>query len=440
MMTKGANGVRKMGPNRKGKGVLIGHRPKVGPKILKPINSNGETSGLNQKKFDDGSSMAHDKVDKVIDVGGFNPVQISNHLNAKNHQAIQVGADKIVSRIGMNRSFRIEANGFAGGIWILWNESIAVDIVCFTPQLVHMRIMNAQGSLCFLCTAVYAIPQSNRIEGASISQVGRKWFQEFIFNNGLRDLGYSGPKFMWSKGFLSQRLDRAICNSEWDSFAPNCLVHNLYRLESNHKPVLVSFKPEPTKGFVKQHWRNDEGIMTNVERFQIAIQDWNKKFYGNLFVRKQSLLTELNRVQKILNLRTSKLKEVLKHEELLLFQKSRTKWLNYGVRNTSYFHKCSLARQKRSRIDELKIGNNWVFDGEEMKKHEMEFFKDLYSINYSVCGVLPCHGAFPKITSVDKDGLLLTISNDEIHREVFGMSPLKTPSIDGFHAKIYQSN
>ncbi|MBA0587193.1 hypothetical protein Gorai_000327, partial [Gossypium raimondii] len=61
MMTKGANGVRKMGPNRKGKGVLIGHRPKVGPKILKPINSNGETSGLNQKKFDDGSSMAHDK-------------------------------------------------------------------------------------------------------------------------------------------------------------------------------------------------------------------------------------------------------------------------------------------------------------------------------------------------------------------------------------------
>ncbi|KAH1091758.1 hypothetical protein J1N35_019015, partial [Gossypium stocksii] len=80
MMAKRANGVRKMGPNGKDKGVPIGHRPKVGLKILKLINSNGETSGLSQKKFDDGSSMAHDKVDKIL-----------NHLNAKNHQAIQFG-------------------------------------------------------------------------------------------------------------------------------------------------------------------------------------------------------------------------------------------------------------------------------------------------------------------------------------------------------------
>ena len=42
-------------------------------------------------------------------------------------------------------------------------------------------------------------------------------FKYWIENNGLIDLGYSGPRFTWSRG-LSQdtrkeaRLDRALCN------------------------------------------------------------------------------------------------------------------------------------------------------------------------------------------------------------------------------------
>ncbi|MBA0575369.1 hypothetical protein Golob_024618 [Gossypium lobatum] len=40
------------------------------------------------------------------------------------------------------------------------------------------------------------------------------------------------------------------------------------------------------KGLVKEHWRNDEEIMNNLKRFQIAVQDWNKRVYENLFVRK----------------------------------------------------------------------------------------------------------------------------------------------------------
>ncbi|PPR84221.1 hypothetical protein GOBAR_AA36490 [Gossypium barbadense] len=239
-MVKGANEIRKMGPNGKGKGE---HRPKVGLKILKPINSNGETPGLNQKKFDNGSSIARDKVEKI-----------SNHLNAKNHQAIQFG--------GTQQS-----------------------VVLSGKELMGMMVGKEKGL------------------------------------------------FYFGTGFVGEKLE-----------------------------------------------------------------------------------------------------EVLKHEELLWFQNSRMKWLNCGVRNTSFFHKCTLARKKRNKIDGIKIGNEWVFDGEELKKHAMEFFKDLYSINYSVRGVLPFHGAFPKITSVNKDGLLLTVST--IHMVVFGMSPLKSSSIDGFHAKF----
>lgn len=39
------------------------------------------------------------------------------------------------------------------------------------------------------------INNSERSGGATISQVGYKWFREFLFDNALRDLGACGAKF-----------------------------------------------------------------------------------------------------------------------------------------------------------------------------------------------------------------------------------------------------
>lgn len=78
--------------------------------------------------------------------------------------------------------------------------------------------------------------------------------------------------------------------------------------------------------------------------------DWNKRVYRNIFKRKRKLITELKRVQCILELRVSKklrkrelelqqeINEVLKHEKILWFQKSRAMWLVNADRNTKYFH------------------------------------------------------------------------------------------------------
>ncbi|KAH1073227.1 hypothetical protein J1N35_025555 [Gossypium stocksii] len=63
----------------------------------------------------------------------------------------------------------------------------------------------------------------------------------------------------------------------------------------------------------------------------------------------------------------------------------------------------------------------------------MEFFRDLYSMDYLVNGLLPYHSKFPIILMVDMDSLLLTTSDEEIYRAVFSMAPLKTPGVDGFH-------
>lgn len=38
-------------------------------------------------------------------------------------------ADDIVTKLGYCNSFRVEANDFAGGIWLYWTDDVSVDII-----------------------------------------------------------------------------------------------------------------------------------------------------------------------------------------------------------------------------------------------------------------------------------------------------------------------
>ncbi|MBA0844987.1 hypothetical protein Goarm_022485, partial [Gossypium armourianum] len=191
-------------------------------------------------------------------------------------------ADGIITKIGYPNSFKVEANSFAAGIWLCSNKDVMVDILNIHSQVVHVKIRSTMSSNNFFCSIAYASPHAlkrrelwhflsslavsvegpwmlandfnsildggERKCGASISRVGYKWFIKFLFDNALQDLGASGAKFAWCKGGLSQRLDMAIYNSEWDSFFPECSVMNLYILKFDHRPTLISLKLSVSKG------------------------------------------------------------------------------------------------------------------------------------------------------------------------------------------------
>lgn len=42
-------------------------------------------------------------------------------------------------------------------------------------------------------------------------------FAHCIFDCNLLDLGYKGPLFTWRSGNLKERLDRALCDSQWQA-------------------------------------------------------------------------------------------------------------------------------------------------------------------------------------------------------------------------------
>lgn len=145
-------------------------------------------------------------------------------------------ADGVIAKIGFPNSFRVEAE-FAGGIWFCWTDNIIVDILEVHFQMIHVRVRNAQRSASFLFSAVYAslqatsrrflwdffnlvaehvdgswllagdfnliLDSSDRVGDATTGRVGCRWFRDFLFLNGLRDLRACGARFTWCRGGLS---------------------------------------------------------------------------------------------------------------------------------------------------------------------------------------------------------------------------------------------
>lgn len=81
---------------------------------------------------------------------------------------------------------------------------------------------------------------NERSGGVRLPHVGCKWFQKFLFDNGLKVFEASGAQFTWYREGLSWGLDRAIENTLWDSFTPNCTIRNLHKLKSDHQPIFIT--------------------------------------------------------------------------------------------------------------------------------------------------------------------------------------------------------
>ena len=62
-----------------------------------------------------------------------------------------VKADNFIKRSGFELSQRVEAEGFARGIWILWKEEFKMEFVFNHKQYIHFKVTDFfDGSLPFM--------------------------------------------------------------------------------------------------------------------------------------------------------------------------------------------------------------------------------------------------------------------------------------------------
>lgn len=68
-------------------------------------------------------------------------------------------ADTICRKLGFSNWMRIEATGFAGGIWLLWNnDTIYFHYLSSSTQALHVRGNHRKENQTFILSCVYAEP------------------------------------------------------------------------------------------------------------------------------------------------------------------------------------------------------------------------------------------------------------------------------------------
>ncbi|CAL1353574.1 unnamed protein product [Linum trigynum] len=265
-------------------------------------------------------------------------------------------ADRVCGRMGFPNVMRVEAEGRSGGIWLCWDANIVmVDLVSACFQHVTVKIKCASASP-WLLTAVYASPRQesqhflwqaiHRIEEehdypwlltgdfnairSPLEQAGRtstsilrrcKRFNDRMDQAELINLGYSGPRFTWTRGeppndYKASRLDRSLCNPTWNTF-PNTSVHHLPRLHSDHHLILTEIgkhgvnlsSPRPFRfegawlthesygDFLQDKWDSQVPLQDTLRKMVEDLAEWNKNTFGNVLQKKRRLLSRINGIQ-----------------------------------------------------------------------------------------------------------------------------------------------
>jgi hypothetical protein len=210
-------------------------------------------------------------------------------------------------------------------------------------------------------------------------------FQEALIDSGLSDLGYTGDKFTWHRGGIRERLDRAVACDVWRTKFPDATVENLEYGRSDHRPILLQFgevQEQETQGpsmlrfearwlkeknfqeVVKDAWDSSTHLVNNGLAGRLALVHESLHKWDRMILKKpqrkinsikkeveditRSEMTEENiaREKELV----AELEKLLEQEEIYWAQRSRVNWLQWGDRNTGFFHKSATSRRVKNRI------------------------------------------------------------------------------------------
>ncbi|CAL1407561.1 unnamed protein product [Linum trigynum] len=135
----------------------------------------------------------------------------------------------------------------------------------------------------------------------------------------------------------------------------------------------------------------------------------------------------------------AELDKVLEQEELIWFQRAREKWVQFGEKNTSYFHQQANIRRRRNKIEALRDDNdNWVTDPHTLASLVFNFFANLCMQDTSSYEDRLPKNSFPHISQEDMLTLLRPFTISDVHKAIFDMKPFQAPGPDGYQAVFYQ--
>ncbi|CAL8099946.1 unnamed protein product [Prunus armeniaca] len=157
---------------------------------------------------------------------------------------------QIAKSLGFSNYHIIDAIGFSGGVWLLWNDnSISIQIIAHSSQSITALVQ--LGTNWWLLTTVYVCPGIHESFSAYFDGLAQTSKLSWLILGDFNDIvcadeksGFSGAKFTWcnkrnAEGIVWKRLDRVLSNIAGRFLFPKAHLSHLPR-SNNGNAVLKS--------------------------------------------------------------------------------------------------------------------------------------------------------------------------------------------------------
>jgi len=307
-------------------------------------------------------------------------------------------------------------------------------------------------------------------------------FSSWTSLHSLIHLDTSGAKYTWINkreggAFITQRLDRTICNESWIDYWSTTTCNTLDRTCSDHFPPLLTFYKRPPihitprfqffkswttfdscEDIVADHWASQaQGTPMHILHYKLKclkpkLQMWNKNVVGSFHQRVHTAQQQLSkaqlaidqlgfsidRSQEELNCQTNYSQALNLLNNFWQDKHKHARFLD-GDRNTAFFHRSSKIRDAQKYISILKNGYNTLTSNEEIETHVLSYFTNIFSTHSDYLeNDMPDKLIPHSVTPEDNTYLTAIPSAEEVKHAVFDLSGDAAPGPDGFSGHFYQ--
>uniref|UniRef100_A0A2N9GNN9 Reverse transcriptase domain-containing protein n=1 Tax=Fagus sylvatica TaxID=28930 RepID=A0A2N9GNN9_FAGSY len=285
-------------------------------------------------------------------------------------KADEVRMEKVRKSIGFTDMKVISSNGRAGGLCMMWLDSVKVNVIEFDDHIIAIEIID--GVCDWVLVGFYGPPYAVKRKGV--------WENLSAFLESVK-----GP-WAWKE---------EIRGSE-------CV--KLYRKQHNTRRALKKWNKE-VFGYCQTRISN---LMQQIQEIQ------KKENSEENFKIEASLQSELN--------------EWLLRNEVMWRQKSRETWLREGDKNSKFFHLSTVIRRRRNAINIIKSdGGEWITEKKRIREHFQAKFIEHFS-EEEVEFPPDLEGLVPhSITTEENEELCRIPTPQEIKKALFDMPTLKAP-------------
>lgn len=130
-----------------------------------------------------------------------------------------------------------------------------------------------------------------------------------------------------------------------------------------------------------------------------------------------------------------KLERLESQKDIYWRQRAHVKWLEYGDKNTAFFHAFASERKRRNNISKLKREDgSWVEGEERLKDHIAGYFYNLFTSTTDQNNDAILQTITPKVHQGMNEALCAEYTEEEVRRALFSIGDLKAPGPDGMPA------